>query len=250
MTDTATSSTVKRATRKKAEPSVPSSDVPLGESPVIQHRVKNDMFVDILALLTRAKDNYEALQKVIEETKNVWQKEQQDHARMLTERDTQEEIARKREQETYVYETAKKRRQEEDEFSQKQLAFERELSQKKEQLAKEKEELEDLRKHVAKFDAEKEKAVKEAVADKEKELTAQFSAEKKLREQEIKGEKELLVAKISYITQENTRLIQEVNTLKASLADVTRQFQAIAVKVIESSATTLSQKTPIAQEEK
>ncbi len=191
-------------------------------------------FSDLQRQLNETKAECEVLEKEIEETRMAWQREKSVHELEVAERDQQKEITRKREQETYEYETSLARQKAEDEFAQKKIAWERELSYQKEVIIKEREELALLRKQVAGFEGEKEKAVKEACSALEKALTQQFETEKKLREQESKAERELLALKIAQLTADNARLGGEVEGLKKAFGESTEQVKAIAVKVIES----------------
>lgn len=174
------------------------------------------------------------LEKIIAETREQWDKEQDEHERTVAEGNQQKEILRKREEETYQYETKLARKRAEDEFAERKAKWERELSEQKEQLKKEKEELEMLRKQVASFNEEKEKLTKTVTQSIQKELTAEFITERKLREQEVKAEKDLLVMKIANLTSENQRLIQETSRLKNAYDAATREVKDIAVKVIDS----------------
>lgn len=248
MSPTATS-TVKRTTRarKTAVSSAESSSV---VKPIAQPKnlkLYEESFGNLLNAVNTAKEEFVDLQKEIEETKEAWVKEQKDHDILIQERNQQEEIVRKRENETYNYETTLKRRQQEDEFLEKKTKWEKELQDRKDEIAKEKEELGMLRKEVAGFEGEKEKAVKEAIAVLQKELQAAFATERKLREQEVKAEKELLALKITNLTQENTRQANEMTALKKSLENATAQLKDVAVKVIESSGP--SAKTPVTTED-
>ena len=189
----------------------------------------------MLHSINTAKEEFTALQKAIDEVRESWNKEQRDHEIAVAERDQQEEIAQKREKETYHYETSLARKKAEDEFLEKKQRWERELAERKDEIAKEKEELEFLRKQVEGFEEEKEKAVKEASLKLQKELTERFTVEKKLREQEVESEQELLALKITNLTQENARQSQDVALLKKSLENSIAQLKDVAVKVIESS---------------
>lgn len=232
----ATTSTVKRTTRARKTTAVSdetSSDASLSSKAL---KPMEDAFTKLITAITTAKDDYETLEKQIAEIKEVWDREQKLHTITIQERDQQEEVERRREQELYQYETTLKRRQQEDEFAEKKAKWEKELEGRKDELAKEKQELEMLRREVADFEEEKEKAVKEASLNLQKELTASFATERKLREQEVKSEKELLVLKITNLTQENNRQSNEIAILKKSLEDATRQLKDVAVKVIESSS--------------
>lgn len=209
-------------------------------------KAHEETFTDILRSINDSKDKFVALQKEIDEAQESFVKEKNDHAIAIAERNQQEEVARKREKETYDYEITLLRKKAEDEFLEKKAKWERELENRKEELAEEKSELENLRKLAQNFDLEKEKAVKEACALLEKELNANYAAEKRMREQEIKSEKELSTLKINNLTQENVRQTNEIVSLKKSLEEATSQLKEVAVKVIESSSPQVKPQTPSA----
>lgn len=196
----------------------------------------DDAFAKLTATIEVSRGEYETLQKQILEVKETWDKEQRNHKVQIAEINQQEEVERKREKETYDYEASLARKKAEDEFEERKNKWEKELSARKEDIAEEKQELEMLRKQAAGFEAEKEKAIKEACVLLQKQLQETFATEKKLREQEVKSEQELLALKIANLTSENTRLVNEVVMLKKSLEEATRQLKDVAVKVIESSS--------------
>ncbi len=205
-----------------------------------------ETFLTLLQQITQAKTDFSNIQRMIEEMRQSWEREQKEHELLIAQQHQQEELDRKREKEMYEYETAKMHRKAEDEFSEKRVKWERELSERKDEIAKEKKELEDLRKLVTGFEAEKQKAIKDATVQLEKTLTEQFSNERKLREQEVKAEKELLGLRITNLTQENQRQEKEIQALKTALEDATRQLKDVAVRVIESSNVYSKQQSPIA----
>lgn len=227
------STTTKRVPRiKKADIAVAaasmSSDLPAKTNDLV------DDFTIFLQNITLAKDTFEKLQKQITETQSAWDKEQKEHEIKITERDQQDEILRKREQELYEYETQLVRKKAEDEFSQRKIEWERELEESKEVIEKDRLELEILRKQVSGFEVEKEKAVNAANGILQKDLTVKFESEKKLREQEIKGEKAILDLKITMLTQEASRQREEIVELKRALEKAATQLKEMAVSVIES----------------
>ncbi|MBI2442755.1 MAG: hypothetical protein HYV40_02495 [Candidatus Levybacteria bacterium] len=230
MSDAATTTVKKTRTRKTTTSVSPS------ESTVSSPKTSalEESFNGILQQISESKAEFLALQWLIEETKQTWVREQREHELLLAQRDEQDEIARKREQETYTYETKKARQQAEDEFAVRKAKWERELDLQKESIEAERRELTQLRKQVEGFEAEKQKAVKEATMLLEKELSEQFSTERKLREQEMKAEKELLALKIANLSGENARSTKEIDSLKKALDDATAQLKDVAVKVIES----------------
>lgn len=226
---------IKRTTRarKTASASVPVSDGQAATSPKTL-KAKEDVFLDFLQKVNELKEEFVNLQKEITETKEAWHKEQKDHEVLLKERDQQEEVEIKREKEAYEYEVAKKRRQEEDVFLEKKTKWEKELQERKNEIETDKKELEELRKQVTAFEDQKEKAVKEATALLQKQLQETFANERKLREQEVKSERELLMLRIENLAKENTRQSQEIELLKKSLDTAARELKEVAVKVIES----------------
>ena len=100
------------------------------------------------------------------------------------------------------------------------------------------------------FETEKEKAVKDTSASLQKDLTTRFETERKLREQEIKGEKALLELRITNLTQEVTRQKIEIETLKQSLASTISQLKEVAVRVIDSAKPTILKASSSSDEEK
>lgn len=191
-------------------------------------------FQDVIDKILQSRQVVEKLQKEIEETKELWGKEQKEQSVKLQERDQQVDVMRKRDEEMYQYEISLRRRKEENDFTEKKAKWEKELQDQKDEIIKNKQELEVLRKQVISFETEKEKAIKDACQILQKELTEKFDSEKKLREQEIKAEKEILALKITNLTSENTRFIKEIEELKRALDQTTREVKEIAVKVIES----------------
>lgn len=193
-----------------------------------------ELFGELINRINEAKTEFISLQNQIEEVRMSWVREQKDRELETAQRNQQEDIVRRREQEEYEYEKKRTRKQEEDAFLEKKEKWEKELSNRKEEIEKDKKELEMLRKQVEGFDTEIEKAVKEVRAQLSKELTEQFGNERKLREQEVKAGKELLELKITNLASENSRNIEEIKMLKQSLEEATRQIKDVAVKVIES----------------
>lgn len=241
-----TATTVKKTTR--ARKTTASLDEKLQESllPTTKELQTQETFFDeLVTTITTAKTAFLTLQKQIVETKMLWEKDQQEHIASLQDKNQQEEINRKREQEMYEYETAKKRRQEEDAFVGKKSTWEKELYSQKEIIGEERKELAMLRKQVEGFEADKQKAIKEATVMLQKDLEGTFATEKKLKDQEVKAEKDMLALKLANLIQENTRQAKEIETLKLSLEQATTQLKDVAVKVIESANPS---KQPVSQE--
>ncbi len=229
---------VKKKTRAKRVP-VTDSAVPAVVS-LQELKPLGNSFDLLINKINSGKNELERLEKEISEVRLLWQKEQKDRQLQIQERNKQEEVARKREQETYDYELNLARKKDNDEFAEKKLRWEKELAEKKEELVKDKKELEELRKLVGNFPTEKEKAVKEACGLLEKELKEDFKNTQILTEQETRSAQSLLELKLANLTTDNTRQAKEIETLKKSLDEATRQVKEIAVKVIESGSVKLS----------
>lgn len=203
-------------------------------------------FDELFDKLIQSKQEFDSLQKEIAQIKQDWTREQKQHELELSQQRMQEEVTRKRDEETYQYSTSLARKRIEDEFQDKKLAWEKELSQRKEELENQKKELEQLRKLAADFESQKGTAVKEAQNLLDSQLREKFDQEKKLSEQGVKAEKEIMGLKIVNLEVDNLRLNKEMEILKRSLDEATRQVKEIAVKVIESGSS--QQKPPATSE--
>lgn len=235
----------KTATAEVAAEDIQSSNMistPIKSGSAAQTGVTAD-FDELVAKLVKTKIEFDNLQKEIAQIKLDWVREQKQHDLDVLQRNTQEELERKREEETYEYETSLIRKRAEDEFTDKKLAWEKDLAQRKDELEAQRKELEQLRKQVVDFEGQKDQAIKETQVQIEKELTDQFDAERKLKDQEVNSEKEILGLKISNLEADNSRLNKEIEILKRSLDEATRQVKEIAVKVIESGSQTKNQTT-------
>jgi chromosome segregation ATPase len=125
------------------------------------------------------------------------------------------------------------RKKDQDMFEQKRSAWERMLEENKKQFEQEKQELETLRKTVATYEADREKAVKAACDVLQKSLEKDFSVKTQLREQETKAERDLLQLKLTTTQEENTRLTKDILELKKSLDHVSTELKDVAVRVID-----------------
>lgn len=229
---------VRTVRSKKTTEETPIEEVGVVESEPVSTRLKTaakaDSFAVLLKLFSDLQFEFERLQKEIVQTKDMWVGEQKAHQKEIEQRNILEELERKRDRESYEYEIGRRHKQAEDEFTDKKALWEKQLKDQQENLEKEKAELLDLRKMVDGFEMEKEKAVNEAQEILRKELTFKFETERRSREQEVKAERDILNLKITNLTTENNRLGDEIESLKKTLEEATKQLKEIAVKVIES----------------
>lgn len=191
-------------------------------------------FIDLINKISGVQQEFERLQKDIEQLKQTWLKEQKNHEEEITIRNKQEELERKRVQEAYDYDFSRRRKMAEDEFNDQKFSWEKRLKENQEQIEKDKQELSDLRKLAASFEEERTNIVKLTQEEVKKELEEKFEIDKKLREQEFKAEKELLNLKLNNLEAENNKYAKEADNLKKALDEATHQVKDIAVKVIES----------------
>lgn len=244
---TAIEERTKRVARtKKAEISTGSPTVIKAASPSLTDKTLDcviTQLVELVAKAEQAKAEIAFLQKTVAETKENWEKEEENHVRETAAQDVEEKLQRKREKEEYEYQEKMSRKKAEDEFAEKKATWERELLQKKEQIEVERKELLQLRAIAAGFEAEKIKAVKDAQTVLAKEIEERYGTERRLREQEIKGEKDIFNLRITSLTAENSRQAGEIETLKKAYDEATKQVKEIAVKVIEGHAAKIAPTT-------
>ncbi len=234
--------TAKKTTRTRKATAV--SSTPLNSSLFTPQSSNLDetlqVFTSLLEKINKTKGDFEKLQKDMSETREAWAKEQKQHNQEVVERNQEEELARKREQETYEYEMGLQRKKADDEFADKKAKWEKELADRREEIEADKKELVELRRQAGTFEAEKDKAVKEASSLLTRELTGRFETENKLKGQEYKAEKDISALKIESLTADNGRQAKEIESLKRALEEATRQIKEVAVKVIESGSSKTS----------
>ena len=173
---------------------------------------KVPLFTQLTDQIRQLQDDYNALLKQIADTKDNWI----------------------REQETYDYENKRTHKQAEDEFTDRRVLWEKQLTEQRQAIELERKEVAELRKTVAVFPDEKDKAIKQAVIDTQKQITEKYDFDKKLSSQEHKSEIDLLHLKISNLTADNSRLQTELEIAKKTLTETNQQVKDIAVRVIDS----------------
>lgn len=226
---------VKRTTRvkKTAVKSVEDESIP----PVVRIAPSDNLvklFDEAAEKISQSKVEYEKLQREIVQTRESWIREQQDHQRNITERNQLTELKRKQEEELYQYELSRKHKVAEDEFKDQKMVWERSLREQKDVIESERKELAELRILAENLEKEQQKAVKEAEEILRKQLTSEFNIERKIKEQEVKAEKDILNLRLGNLSEENKRLSLEVDNLKRAFDQATVQVKEIALKVIES----------------
>jgi len=182
---------VKGTTRSKKDVETPSlEETGVSEvSPSLKTTAKADPFATLIKAVSDLQSEFERLQKEMAQTKEAWTLEQKAHQQEIEQRNSLEELNRKRDQETYEYEIARRHKKDEDEFADKKTSWEKSLNEQQETLEGEKTELLELRRLVTGFDNEKEKAVAEAQDTLQKDHS--FPPETVSKNQEKKSSKEV-----------------------------------------------------------
>lgn len=193
-----------------------------------------EVFTDLIRKINQSQNDFEKIQKEISQIRQSWDQEKKAHEIELIQREQQEQLDRKREQEAYDYELSRSRKKAHDELTDQKVAWQKEIQNQQEDMEAEKEELIRLKTQVAAFEGQMEKRVKEAQEIIAQQVTEKFETGNKLTNQTNKSEKEMLSAKIANLSDENARQAREIEALKKALDEATKQVKEIAVKVIES----------------
>lgn len=156
--------------------------------------------------------------------KKVWEEEQKDYA---------EKIKREgaREEDEYKYQKELARKHEEETRTETRRLFEQELAKQKEVWFAKDKELEEFRQKVARFPVEVEKAVSEAVTKALAEVKKESEVREKISKQQSDMNLQLGQLKIAGLEEKVKEQEAEVNRLKNSLDEATRQVKDLAISV-------------------
>ena len=190
----------------------------------------------------------EAFTQEMTQKRAAWKKEQEDHARLIKERDELAKKTRQREAAEYEYALQRQRKLEQDAYirTQEELKktledFEtgkkKEWAERERQLAEQEKEYADLQAKVEKFPKELDAAVKRA---REEGLAfARRQAQKKadLRAKEADGEHRLYELKIQSMENVIQKQVQQITSIATQRDLAIKQTQDLAVKAIEGAST-------------
>lgn len=155
-----------------------------------------------------------------------WELEQKDY-------EEKSKRERGRVEEEYSYARSLEIKRDEDMRSEQERAFTREMAERKDELIKEKKELEDLRKKVAQFPDELDKAIKDAVTEAIIEVRKEDEMVGKLVKQHADSELALAQATIASLEQTIKTQATEIARLNSQVVEASRQVKDIAVAVAE-----------------
>jgi hypothetical protein len=198
---------------------------------------------------TGAKQRQEAFEQEMAEQRKVWQKEQEEHARFVKERNETTKKAEQREAAEYTYDLELRRKLDNDAYEQQQDQLKRALedfeeakkkewAEREKHIAEQEKEFAELKAKVEKFPKELETAVKKAKEEGTTMARRQTKVKTDLRAKEIEGERRIYELKITSLEDVINKQLQQINSLSAQLAAAVKQVQDLAMKAIEGASST------------
>lgn len=203
------------------------------------------------ALIEEHKTKKATLEKEATIARQAWEEEKAAHQKFITQRNTELEAARRREQQEYDYRTKQERDRSTEEFNYKLQIAERDFAERAAQSEKQiAERLAEITKQEAALAADKARieqldeeikkksdaAVAIATNALKKDLETRFALEKKDLEFQIQLAKQAHVAS----EERNTRYIEEITKLQAQLDSARQEVRDIAKSAVEGASGNLA----------
>jgi len=190
-----------------------------------------------------------ALKQEIDQTRAGWEKEQEEHAAAVKERDEAEKKRQtrakeefdytfKREQQLAMEKLAYEKTKLETELKDKKEKVESELQTREEAVAEKEDELSDLRKRAAGFTKELDTAVAKAVKETTDRIAFEAKAKEDLLKKEYEGEKNVFKARIDALDKTVKEQTERIGMLSQQLEAAYQKVQDIAVKTVEGASNT------------
>ncbi|MBD2571031.1 hypothetical protein [Anabaena lutea] len=190
---------------------------------------------------------YEVLSQEILELKNTWTKEQEEHQRIIKERNENLNRTRQRDAAEYKYNLELQRKLGNDEYEQQQKILSKQLeelqqetdkqwAEREKAISEREKQFEELKTKVEVFPKEKEAAIKKATEEGKGIAGYQAKVKADLYGKEVEGQKRFYEQRLQSleltITNQQTRL----ENLSRQLESALKQVQDLAVKAIEGTA--------------
>lgn len=190
---------------------------------------------------------YEVLSQEILELKNTWTKEQEEHQRIIKERNENLNRTRQRDTAEYKYDLELQRKLGNDEYEQQQKLLSKQLeelqqetdkqwTEREKAISEREKQFEELKTKVEVFPKEKEAAIKKATEEGKGIASYQAKVKSDLYGKEVEGQKRFYEQRLQSleltITNQQTRL----ENLSRQLESALKQVQDLAVKAIEGTA--------------
>jgi len=191
-----------------------------------------------------AKQRREDFKQEMEAKKNIWQKEREEHGRLIKERNELAKETLQREEAEYKYTLELQRKSDNEEYNLQQKKLYKELerleeTKKKEWAEREKEiavqekEIEEYQARVEGFPIELQAAIKKAKEEGAESAAREIKAKTDLRVKEVEGEQRIYELKIGSLEGIIEKQLQQIQDLSAKLDAILKQSQNLALKAIE-----------------
>ena len=186
----------------------------------------------------------EALDHEIQDLRQIWEKEQEDHKRSVKDRDDEQRKTSQREAQDYDYNLTLQRSLAKAEYDQtqkdrySQLAeakktLEEQWAERENAIAQQEQQFAQLETKVKAFEKEKEAAIKQAKEEGRSSASAQAKVKADLRNKELEGRKRVYELRIQSLEQTIQTNEERIQALSKQLTAALKQVQDLAVKAIE-----------------
>ena len=192
----------------------------------------------------KARQGREAFEHEMTERRDAWRKEQEDHKRIIKERNELLRKERQREREGYKYDLEQSRRLDEQEYEQKKQALHRELEgsvetkerewvEREEAIAERERGYQELKGRAESLPSELETAIRRAQREGTQIAQRHSKTRQDLLAKEEEGDRRVAELRIRSLEETVKKQAQEIKSLSAQLGAVVKQDHDLAVKAIE-----------------
>lgn len=187
---------------------------------------------------------FEVLSQEISESRNTWEKEQEEHQRTVKERDDNQQKTRQRDGAEYKYNLELERKLTQDEYEQQQKSLYKDLEEFKQAIEKQwlerekaiserEKQFEESKAKVEAFPKEKEAAIKKASEEGKGIAHYQAKVKSDLYAKEVEGQKRFYEQRLQSLEQTIQNQESRIANLSKQLESALKQVQDLAVKAIE-----------------
>jgi uncharacterized coiled-coil protein SlyX len=189
----------------------------------------------------------ETLMQEVQEQRQAWEKEKEEHKILIKERDENLKKTRQRDAAEYKYNLEIQRQLEMDEYAQQQKTSYKELeefrqeiekqwSEREKAIAEKEKQFEEYKAKVEAFPKEKEVAIKKATEEGRGIAHYQAKVKADLFAKEVEGQKRFYEQRLQSLEQTINNQETRIQNLSKQLESALKQVQDLAVKAIEGSA--------------
>ncbi|KYC39695.1 hypothetical protein WA1_30655 [Scytonema hofmannii PCC 7110] len=190
---------------------------------------------------------YETLSQAIQGQRKAWEKEQEEHKRLIKERNENLNKNRQRDGSEYKYDLDLRRKLETEEYEQQQKALYKELDESRQEVEKQwaeqekviseqEKQFEESKAKVEAFPKEKEAAIKKATEEGKGIAHYQAKIKSDMFAKEVEGQKRFYEQRLQSLEQTIGNQESRIQNLSKQLDSALKQVQDLAVKAIEGTA--------------